>query len=119
MVRRVAYVCSVWHSTHITYRFAHCAIDGVQSGKTWLVLPDDACTQNSHRCGCRLLPCHSLAYLARTLQREHVAYQGLYQTSLLAYDEVGDILDLKHSTGEQWPLERITNEATELVNEDN
>jgi serine palmitoyltransferase len=39
-------------------------------------------------------------------------------TVLRACDEIGDILDLKHSPGERWPLERITNEATELVNAD-
>ena len=37
-------------------------------------------------------------------------------TVLRACDEIGDILDLKHLTGERWPLERIMNSATELVN---
>ena len=37
-------------------------------------------------------------------------------TILRACDEIGDILDLKHAPGERWPLERIMNSATELVN---
>jgi serine palmitoyltransferase len=37
-------------------------------------------------------------------------------TVLRACDELGDILDLKHSPGERWPLERVMGNATELVN---
>ena len=37
-------------------------------------------------------------------------------TILRACDEIGDILDLKHSPGERWPLERVVKNATELVN---
>lgn len=37
-------------------------------------------------------------------------------TVLRACDEIGDVLDLKHLPGERWPLERIVNSATELVN---
>ena len=37
-------------------------------------------------------------------------------TVLRACDEIGDILDLKYLPGERWPLERIMNNATELVN---
>ncbi|KZT22918.1 serine palmitoyltransferase 2 [Neolentinus lepideus HHB14362 ss-1] len=36
-------------------------------------------------------------------------------TVLRASDYVGDVLDLKHSDGERWPLERIMNSAVELV----
>jgi serine palmitoyltransferase len=39
-------------------------------------------------------------------------------TILRACDEIGDVLDLKHLPGERWPLERILNNATELVNAD-
>jgi serine palmitoyltransferase len=35
---------------------------------------------------------------------------------LRACDEIGDVLDLKHLPGERWPLERVINSATELVN---
>ncbi|KAI0305289.1 serine palmitoyltransferase 2 [Multifurca ochricompacta] len=37
-------------------------------------------------------------------------------TVLGACDEIGDVLDLKHLPGERWPLERIMDNATELVN---
>jgi serine palmitoyltransferase len=37
-------------------------------------------------------------------------------TVLRACDEIGDVLDLKHLPGERWPLERVMNSATELVN---
>jgi len=37
-------------------------------------------------------------------------------TVMRACDEIGDVLDLKHLPGERWPLERIMNNATELVN---
>jgi serine palmitoyltransferase len=37
-------------------------------------------------------------------------------TVLLACDEIGDVLDLKHLPGERWPLEQVMNRATELVN---
>lgn len=37
-------------------------------------------------------------------------------TVLRACDEIGDVLDLKHLPGERWPLERIMNNAAELVN---
>lgn len=37
-------------------------------------------------------------------------------TVLRACDEIGDILDVKHLPGERWPLERVMNSATELVN---
>ncbi|KAI9507272.1 pyridoxal phosphate-dependent transferase [Russula earlei] len=41
-------------------------------------------------------------------------------TILRGCDEIGDVLDLKHLPGERWSLERIMNNATELVNmEDN
>jgi serine palmitoyltransferase len=39
-------------------------------------------------------------------------------TVLHACDEIGDILDLKHFHGERWLLERIMNNAAELVNSD-
>jgi len=37
-------------------------------------------------------------------------------TVLRACDEIGDILDVKHLPGERWSLERIMNNAAELVN---
>jgi serine palmitoyltransferase len=37
-------------------------------------------------------------------------------TILRACDEIGDVLDLKHLPGERWTLERIMNNAVELVN---
>ncbi|KAH7925339.1 serine palmitoyltransferase 2 [Leucogyrophana mollusca] len=37
-------------------------------------------------------------------------------TILRACDEIGDILDLKHSQGERWPLEDIMRRSVELVN---
>ena len=37
-------------------------------------------------------------------------------TILLACDELGDILDLKHGDGERWPLEQIMRRSVELVN---
>lgn len=36
---------------------------------------------------------------------------------LKACDEVGDVLDLKHATGERWPLQEIINRSVELVNQ--
>jgi len=36
---------------------------------------------------------------------------------LKACDEVGDILDLKHGTGERWPLQEIMDRSVELVNQ--
>ncbi|KAH9000907.1 serine palmitoyltransferase 2 [Lactarius hatsudake] len=39
-------------------------------------------------------------------------------TVLRACDEIGDVLDLKLLPGERWPLERIMNNAAELVNTD-
>ncbi len=39
-------------------------------------------------------------------------------TILRACDEIGDVLDLKHLSGERWPLERIMNNAVKLVNAD-
>ena len=39
-------------------------------------------------------------------------------TILRACDEIGDVLDLKHLPGERWSLERIMNNAAELVNAD-
>ncbi|KAH9059588.1 pyridoxal phosphate-dependent transferase [Lactarius vividus] len=39
-------------------------------------------------------------------------------TILRACDEIGDVLDLKLLPGERWPLERIMNNAAELVNMD-
>jgi len=36
---------------------------------------------------------------------------------LKACDEVGDILDLKHGTGERWALQEIINRSVELVNQ--
>jgi len=36
---------------------------------------------------------------------------------LKACDEVGDILDLKHGTGERWPLQEIIERSVELVNQ--
>jgi serine palmitoyltransferase len=36
---------------------------------------------------------------------------------LKACDEVGDMLDLKHGTGERWPLQEIIDRSVELVNE--
>lgn len=36
---------------------------------------------------------------------------------LKACDEVGDVLDLKHGTGERWPLQDIINRSAELVNQ--
>ncbi|KAF8270672.1 serine palmitoyltransferase 2 [Lactarius quietus] len=39
-------------------------------------------------------------------------------TVLLACDEIGDILDLKHFPGGRWSLERILNNAAKLVNSD-
>jgi serine palmitoyltransferase len=36
-------------------------------------------------------------------------------TVLRACDEIGDVLGVKHSLGERWPLERIMNSAVELV----
>ena len=38
-------------------------------------------------------------------------------TILLACDELGDILDLKHGDGERWPLEQIMKRSVELVND--
>ncbi|KAA1474428.1 PLP-dependent transferase [Dentipellis sp. KUC8613] len=35
---------------------------------------------------------------------------------LRACDEIGDVLDLKHLEGERWPLQRIFDNAVELVN---
>ncbi|KAI0267294.1 serine palmitoyltransferase 2 [Gloeopeniophorella convolvens] len=37
-------------------------------------------------------------------------------TVLRACDEIGDALDLKHRIGERWPLQRIMDNAVELVN---
>ena len=37
-------------------------------------------------------------------------------TVLRACDEIGDVLDVKYLPDERWPLERIMNSATELVN---
>ena len=37
-------------------------------------------------------------------------------TILRACDDIGDILDLKHSPGERWPLKQVMDNATELVN---
>ena len=37
-------------------------------------------------------------------------------TILLACDELGDILDLKHGDGERWPLKQIMRRSVELVN---
>jgi serine palmitoyltransferase len=38
-------------------------------------------------------------------------------TVLRACDELGDILDLKHGSGERWPLEEIIKRSVELVNQ--
>lgn len=37
-------------------------------------------------------------------------------TVLIACDEIGDALDLKHLPGERWPIQRIMDSAAELVN---
>ena len=37
-------------------------------------------------------------------------------TVLIACDEIGDVLDLKHLPGERWPIQRIMDSAAELVN---
>ena len=39
-------------------------------------------------------------------------------TVLRACDEIGEVLDLKHFPGERWPLQRIIDNAVELVNSD-
>jgi serine palmitoyltransferase len=39
-------------------------------------------------------------------------------TVMRACDEIGNVMNLKHLPGERWPLERIMNSATELVNMD-
>ena len=42
--------------------------------------------------------------------------KGDIDAVLRACDEIGDVMDLKHLSGERWPLERIINSAAELVN---
>ena len=36
-------------------------------------------------------------------------------TVLRACDEIGDFLDLKHSPGERWPVEKVIANAVEIV----
>ncbi|KAF8270676.1 hypothetical protein EI94DRAFT_1698653 [Lactarius quietus] len=79
------------------------------------ILPDDARTQNTHRCVRRLLPRYSLITSRPRFCVSASHTKDGIGTVLRACEKIGDILDVKHLPGERWSLEQIMNIAAELV----